>query len=795
MLIASGRGLAAVHAAGLVHRDFKPDNVLVGKDGRPRVSDFGLVGSGGQAGALTAGTATLSNAGTPGYMAPEQLRGEPCDARSDQFSFCVTLYQALYDERPFPEDAPEGERQAPAVRPRKNKVPARLFEIIARGLEHDPAARWPNMNALLVELARDPAVAWRRAAVATALILVTASAGFGLLRSRAARCSDARQRLAGIWDGATREAVHRAFTESKVPYAEDSFQRAAALIDRWTGGWATMHEEACRATRVDGRQSEALLDLRMTCLDRRRATLAALGDLWKGKLNQKTVDGAATAATALPPIDECSDVEALTAPLPLPKDPAQKKKIAAVREHLDRIHALSATSRWPEAATEAAAARKEADAIGYAPLTAEAALRLAVAKFRMNDKSSVELSEEAARQGAIAHDDRLTAEAMIQTVLSLSYCVQKPDQALEVSRAAEAAVLRAGDPPVLRGKLLAAQGRAFLDGGKPKEAVAALEPALALLEKSLGANAPDSIAAESRLASAQCDLGEFDKARATDHRLIEVSRSLGVDTPREASAYLGLGLVEEHAAHYDEARAWYEKSLAIYVKRLGPENATIANIECNLANIDNFQGKLDEAAARYLKVKDMLTRLNGPDAAAIADVINNLASVRLDQHRIDEALALSEEALARGEKAYGKDNPKYAAFEDQYGSALLAKGQLAAARARMAHAVMVSTTAFGADNPTALNHAANLAEVDARLGHCADALPRLEKIAASQEKVLGPSHALAISLLSIARCETQLRDPAAAEKSYTRAVELMKKYGTAAETKEAEASLAKTRRH
>jgi tetratricopeptide (TPR) repeat protein len=793
MLMAAGRGLAAVHAAGLVHRDFKPDNVLVGKDGRPRVSDFGLVGSGGAPGALGTAAVTLANAGTPGYMAPEQLRGEICDARSDQFSFCVTLYQALYDERPFAADAPEDLRHAPTARPRKRAAPAYLFDIVARGLQHDPAKRWPNMDALLIALRDDPAVAQRRSILAAVLIIAVGGGAFGLWRMRGAHCENARQRLAGIWDAGARETVHRAFVGSNVPLAEESFQRTAAVIDRWTNAWVGTHEEACRATHVDGRQSAALLDLRMTCLDRRRNALAALIQLWNGKLNDKAVDTAATAATALPPLDECSDVEALTSPLPLPTDPEQKKKIAVVRDHLDRILALAATSKWQEAATESAAARKEADAIGYAPVTAEAALRLAISKFRLNQKVAVELSEEAARQGALAHDDRLTAEAMIQTVLALSFNAMKPEHALEYSHAAEAAVLRAGDPPVLRGKLLAAQGRALLDAGKPKEAVVVLEQARPLLEKALGRDAPDTISAESRLASAQNELGDFDKARATNLRIAEVSRALGVDTPREASAYLSLGMVEEHAARYDEARAWYEKSLAIYTKRLGPENATIANLECNLANVDQFQGKLDDAAARYLKVKAMLQKVSGDDSPGIADVLNNLASVRVDQGRIAEAISLSEEALARGEKVYGKDNPKLGMFEDQYGSALIAKGQLAAARPHVERGVAILTKALGPEGPQTLNQVSNLAQLDARMGHCTEARPQLEKVAAQIEKVIGPNLALGNTLYALGQCEARAHDVAAAKKDYTRAVELLKKFGTPASAKEAETTLAKLR--
>jgi serine/threonine protein kinase len=166
----AGSGLAAAHEAGLVHRDFKPDNVLVGRDGRVRVTDFGLARSVDEReGATTPAEteiepgsnrllATLTRTGTllgtPAYMAPEQLRGGAADARSDVFSFCVALYEALYGERPFAgatvvllQSAIEQGRMraAPVMTP----VPAWLRAVLLRGLRAKPEERFASMRALL----------------------------------------------------------------------------------------------------------------------------------------------------------------------------------------------------------------------------------------------------------------------------------------------------------------------------------------------------------------------------------------------------------------------------------------------------------------------------------------------------------------------------------------------------------------------------------------------------------------------------------------------------------------------
>jgi len=192
LYIQAGRGLAAAHAAGLVHRDFKPENVLVGKDDRVRVGDFGLARAFDHAGTTpqpqpTTTTAELGLAetatfiaagrssnlltspmtqigvvvGTPAYMSPEQHSGAALDARSDQFSFCASLYGSLYCQRPFAGDTlPElvhnvltGALRLP---PSDSAVPPWVLALLQRGLATAPDARWPDMDALLGELDRDP---------------------------------------------------------------------------------------------------------------------------------------------------------------------------------------------------------------------------------------------------------------------------------------------------------------------------------------------------------------------------------------------------------------------------------------------------------------------------------------------------------------------------------------------------------------------------------------------------------------------------------------------------------------
>lgn len=166
---AAARGLAAAHDAGLVHRDFKPDNVMVEGDGATRVlvTDFGLA----TATRVQPGQAdTTTVEGTPAYMAPEQRQGAACTPATDQFAFCVALFEALFGRRPFDDDVPSDRPYRPAAS--DDTVPTLLWSIVTRGVSRQPDARWPSMHALLEALRPAPSSRYRVAAVVGLLALL-----------------------------------------------------------------------------------------------------------------------------------------------------------------------------------------------------------------------------------------------------------------------------------------------------------------------------------------------------------------------------------------------------------------------------------------------------------------------------------------------------------------------------------------------------------------------------------------------------------------------------------------------
>ena len=259
--LAAGRGLAAAHAAGIVHRDFKPHNVLRSRDGRIAVTDFGLAREAsadlpaaldttlpvvmqGSSTASPSPFATLTSTGTllgtPAYMAPEQWRGGTVTPATDQFAYCVALWEALAGERPYRGVSREELRgqilQGP-VGLDASRLPRRVRGLLYRGLDPDPARRWPSMDALLGQLARVN----RRPVVAAAIAVAVAGLIAVIVALRAAAPPDAAcdapaRNLAAVWSPAIAAEV-RAKTSAA----------HAAVLDAAYRGWQATRATACAA--------------------------------------------------------------------------------------------------------------------------------------------------------------------------------------------------------------------------------------------------------------------------------------------------------------------------------------------------------------------------------------------------------------------------------------------------------------------------------------------------------------------------------------------------------------------
>jgi tRNA A-37 threonylcarbamoyl transferase component Bud32 len=320
LYLEAGRGLAAAHAHGLVHRDVKPDNVLIARSttpggrGRARIADFGLARAAsdafdqsvdGMVATASARAVTDGIAGSPAYMAPEQLVRGDVDARADQYAFCVALHEGLFGRRPF-EGAElsllgaSGSQGAIAL-PRDGAVPASVRRVLRRGLSPDPAARFPSMDALLAELGHDPEATRRRR-----LGLATAVVATGLVTWAAMRRPDP---MAGCtetpaidtwWTPAQATDLQAALRRSGRPFADDVFGRIDAALTAHTAAATDSLARACAATFVEGTRSSVELQGHRECLTQRGREVSALLEVL-GEGDPEVVDRAMLAVDDLPP--------------------------------------------------------------------------------------------------------------------------------------------------------------------------------------------------------------------------------------------------------------------------------------------------------------------------------------------------------------------------------------------------------------------------------------------------------------------------------------------------------------
>ena len=369
VFVAAGRGLAAAHEAGLVHRDFKPSNVMVGSDGRVRVLDFGLarataeVSSERSLGSLARSvendaslvlssplTADGVLVGTPHYMAPEQLREGGGSARSDQFCFCLTLWEALTGYRPFSgrnvkELLERLESGKPDPSPGDGKLPAWVRRILLRGLSPDPEQRYPSMDALIAELRRDP-MRRRRPLLLSAATAVLAGALVALTmhvrRDRDAlvtRCDAADAGIRELWSPAARARVARAFDAHGGPYGKEALKRVDLALSSYAGEWGRISREACLATFVRGTRSEAMLDRQSMCLEKRRVTFGALVHELGAASELEMVTAAVPSVLALPSPTACADLDALAHGPAAPQGAAQREELGRARKAMAEAEA------------------------------------------------------------------------------------------------------------------------------------------------------------------------------------------------------------------------------------------------------------------------------------------------------------------------------------------------------------------------------------------------------------------------------------------------------------------------
>jgi len=678
VFIEAGRGLAAAHAAGLVHRDFKPDNAMVGDDGRVRVLDFGLARGLDQTHVETASTLdqpellestdsslrqpltrTGAILGTPAYMAPEQHLGNRADARSDQFAFCVALWEKLYGERPF--RARDMRQLALRVlegkfeEPESNRqVPQWLRKAMERGLSVNPDQRWPDMNTLLAALAGDPRKRrWTLVLGSTIVVAALAGSAWAMTRDPGPNpCVGGEREFAGVWDDDVRARVHASFVATQVPYAEAAWAGTARHLDDYVNEWVTMHREVCEASVVRKQESAELFGRKMVCLGQRLTELEQLTELLV-QADTDIISRAVVAASSLTRIKTCADERSLI-------DDVDDERIDELERLLASANGRKVLGKYDEGVEIALLALALAKQIATPHGEGRAQLLLGDLQTKRHKMAEAKQHlRESLRRADVARDDATRVQALTQ-LMRISYLEHDLDGGEALAADARAALDRLGDAPLLEADFYLHYGSLTLARGDNEAAGTYHRQALEIREAQLGADHPEVGVSLTNIANAHTAQGQHDKAEQMARRALAVFEAkLGADHPHVAAPHNNIGnsLLEQgrHIGwddpiaakpYFAAAEDHYRKAIAIREANLGPDHPSVALNLHNLGEAQRMQGAYPDAKAT-LERSIAIKRAHLQDHPSVAMTLTALGRVLLELDEGLAARALLEDAAER----------------------------------------------------------------------------------------------------------------------------------------------------
>jgi tetratricopeptide (TPR) repeat protein/predicted Ser/Thr protein kinase len=686
--IQAGRGLAAAHHAKLVHRDFKPANVIVSDGGEVRVLDFGLARRVLRDGAVeltpaprvgqSALNVTITHAGTklgtPAYMAPEQHLGTEITARTDQFCFCVGLWEALYGERPFggknltslAVNVAQGKLRRP---PKGTQVPDWLRKVVTRGLAVEPDDRFPSMDALLAELSRDPGARRRRLLIVAGIVAAvggTLGASYVVRQQASQVCQRGQARLAGVWDDARRAKVRESLLATSAPIAAETWTRVETRLDEYVGGWVEQYTDACTANQA-GEQSDEMLDLRMRCLDRRLDAVRAQVEVLT-QADETVVEQATTAVAQLPALGLCGDTEALSAQIKPPDDPNLAAEVQRLREELAQSDALAESGKFSEALDIASNAMMDAEALDYLPIRAETRLRKGETELELELYGEAEKTLASAYWvGVEAEHDEVAAAAASGRMIALAQ-LERQAEALEWAQHAKAVVSRIGSGGEAEARFRASYGYVLSTQAKYEEAEEEFERALELYKSLFGENHPRVAAVVTRIGIVKIRKGDHPQARALFQEAVQILETgLGPGHPHTARPLRGIGGTYRREGKLAQARAAYERAIAVSEAAFGPDHISAARTLLSLGVLSRQEADYEVAEANYRRALKIYEASRGKEHRDVARALSNLGVLYEVQERYEEALGVQEQALAMRQKVVGNEHPDTADSFDNVG--------------------------------------------------------------------------------------------------------------------------------
>jgi eukaryotic-like serine/threonine-protein kinase len=704
VVTAAGRGLAAAHAAGLVHRDFKLDNVLVARDGRVVVTDFGLatpVADAMDAGddsrpwqALAASAEPLEAnavAGTPGYVAPETYLGAIPDPRADQFSFGVTLYRCLYGRLPYPRrrtwrDAP------PASAPRlgmHGRIPRRVRRALLRALAIDPVRRFADVPALLAALA--PRRHSRRVLAIAAGVAALAIVGVLVAWPRSApvtsSCGLGGERLAHAFRPEVAVRMARAFTATATPYAAITVANVRTRLETYGGLWRTAFLDTCRAGDA-GVHAADVIELRTECLETQARQFSTLVDAFVAA-DPAVVMTAVQSAGLLPDPNDCTAPGGRSARGPLPIDPGVRREVGELRRTLAEVRALIDVGHLVEARRVMDAVAGRIELLGYLPLIADA--RLVNVALQYNDWPKGVLALDAALWAAEASgDDLIAARALIGLVQTAGYHLGRLEDARQYARRADAVLRRMGDPVALRNELMLANANALFKAGRDDEATPIAERVAAYYRQTTTARPDLRVFAQLRLGALLRRRGQFHAALAAYLEARPIADAeFGPDHPSQGGLLNNLGWLYVTMGELDRAEPLLRESQRMLGDYYSADSPHRGLPLINLGLLLRYRARLSEALTAF----ELAWRLQSPQdpsrpltQARIGGTWCLVGEPARGATQVEAALALLPATEPAQQADRGQALGELAACQERLGARRRARGTAEAAVATLASA-------------------------------------------------------------------------------------------------------------
>lgn len=627
VFVKAARGLQAAHDAGLVHRDFKPHNVILGDKGQVKVLDFGLalgatdprqVMERPEAASLLEVQLTRTGAlvGTPAYMSPEQFEGSEATPASDQFSFFVSLYEVLYGHLPFAASSlgelianvSRGEVTRPAS---DAQVPSWIHRILLRGLAVDPSDRFPDMSAVIAALRRTRQMPRRRWLTIAGLIFVsgTMSAALAFDEPPPEICTEVNANAQAVWNDERAEKIGEAFVSAAGDLGTTTWSLVQPRLEQWATAWSSLRSGQCRALAL-GELSERAHDRSIACLNRQLTRVDTLMTAFL-VADQASVERAVEAVAQLPPLGECADLDVLQAERAVP-DARARTAVDAARREAEAARARVDLGHYDQALSQAERVAAVAREHEYEPLLALAEVIRGHALLSQRSRDAESALDAAVDAALASGDSRIAAEALARRVFVRAELSKKPALALADAELAWPLLRRSSDPPRLRWLL------------------------------------------ENNLAVAQERAGRQGDAVTTYQRALATAATLGDPSIESAYTHLNLANALLFVSDLDGARSHFTAASTAASQLLGENHPNLLAMREGEARVALWEGRPEAARVAVRLAREIAAAQPSPLPAALLPIVELEAEIA-KVLREDEA-PLTAEAIELAAEAHGEES-------------------------------------------------------------------------------------------------------------------------------------------